>query len=317
MRRTGEVLRGRLDDALDEFFDLFEPTIELAKELVSSKARAQEVLTLLCARLDALASSAVGDTVPSRQAFVSFVTSHSQKPSPLNAVSVPDLYYELAYHRWLLPGTLERPGRLTRYTRLDDPLISLLIESGIPLIQGDADRLLSQVMKGLKKHFRVQPGQSLSKPSTAQRSAVTQRIVETFGARHADLKSALPAALTELLTSKKVATILYQKFRSGAVHSVKVVVNEDKFFAMDKPYWEPGASPYFGSYLNLEFPAKYLLALLGQCIQSYRRHILAKGKLPPDVYYHVFRDDFLTSLEFLDHNAVSEATQLKPRLPHR
>jgi len=37
-----------------------------------------------------------------------------------------DLYYGLGFHRWLAEGMIPKPGRLFRFSDLDDPIISLL-----------------------------------------------------------------------------------------------------------------------------------------------------------------------------------------------
>ena len=46
--------------------------------------------------------------------------------------------------------------------------------------------------------------------------------------------------------------------------------------------------------------------LLDQCIVNYRRYLLERGKIPPDVYFFGVGDDTLEQLEFLDESLLPE-----------
>jgi hypothetical protein len=307
-----------VEDALDAFLGLFSSTLELVEELIASRSYAQEVLILICSRLDALASSSAREDEPRKKAFVDFVTSYGRRRDLFQSISVGDLYYELAYHRWMLPGTIDKPGRLRRYTRVDDPILALLIESGIPLVEQDADRLLGGIMKGLRRSFRVMPGQPRAKPFLGKTNAVTKAIVEAFDTpRKRNIGQALPKALGELLHAKTMATILYERFRSEAIHGARVLIDERRFWRESGPYWDPHTSEYFGSYILVEFPARFLVDVLRDCIGTYRAHLIAKGALPPDVLFHAFGGDSLTFLEFLDEDAIAEGRPLRFDFPRR
>jgi len=114
-----------LAERLDRFFGLFQPTIELAENLIRSKANAQEIVLLLCARLDALASCLAREDQSSRQSFIHMLVNYSGHRGLMQSVSAGDLYYELGYHRWLAEGLIPKPGRLHRFSRLNDPILSL------------------------------------------------------------------------------------------------------------------------------------------------------------------------------------------------
>jgi hypothetical protein len=109
-----------LKQALDKYFNLFDSTKDLVKTLIKERRNPIEILILLCSRLDALASDSTSEGTPSKQAFMRFVTTYGDNNDLLESVSIGDLYYELAYHRWRLEGTIPKPGRLHRFSRVDD-----------------------------------------------------------------------------------------------------------------------------------------------------------------------------------------------------
>ena len=83
-------------------------------------------------------------------------------------------------------------------------------------------------------------------------------------------------------------------------------LNSKKFLSEKEIYWEPFYSEYYGNFELVEFSAKYLMNLLDQCIINYRRYLLEKGKLPPDVYFFGVGDDMLEQLKFLDESLLPE-----------
>ncbi len=310
--RKKALLKEQPDAALDDFFELFSPTLDLVERLIASQSNPQEIMVLLCARLDGLASSSVSEDTPNKQAFTHFLNSYGGRSDLFESVSVGDLYYELAYHRWMLDGTIPKPGRIHRYSRVDDPIIRLLEDSSIPLTVSDADALLGRILPSLRKHFRVMPGQALAKPELAKARGVEEAITGAFRTpRKAGIAQALPKALQPLLDAKTMGTILYEKFRSQAIHGAQVLFNEARFFSDREPYWEPESTPYFGSYLLVEFPAKFLVGVLRNCMKTYRAHLLAKGKFPPDVHFHVFGEESFRYIEFLDERALPRSGELK------
>jgi hypothetical protein len=307
-------MKDAFEERLDSFFDLFTSTLELAERLIASRSHAQELLILLCSRLDALASSAVAEDSPRKQAFTHFITAYGCRRNLFESISAGDLYFDLAYHRWMLPGTIPKPGRIHRYSRIDDPIIDLLQDSGIALTEKDAERLLNRIMKALRGALHVMPRQPLTKPPIASMGQVIEIIVDSFDTpRKKSIADALPKALRSLVYSKTMAAILYEKFRCEAIHGAKVLMNEHKFFVELEPYWEPEESGYFGSYFLAEFPARFLVCVLRDCITTYRQHLVAKGKLPPDILFHVFGDDSFKFIELLDEDALAKDQTLRLR----
>jgi hypothetical protein len=107
---------------LDNFFDQFSSTRELVNDLIRSRSHPQEILILLCSRIDALASNSAKEDELRQKAFTHFVTIYSGKSRTFESVSIGDLYYEVDYHLWLLPGLLEKAGRIQIFSRLNEPI---------------------------------------------------------------------------------------------------------------------------------------------------------------------------------------------------
>jgi hypothetical protein len=311
--RSRKVRKG-LDDALNKYFALFGSTEKLASELIRNRKYPVEVLILLCARLDALASEADPKETSSKRAFRRFLTAYSGKNALFDCVSVGELYYELRYHRWLLEGTIPQAGRIHRFSNVDDPTIQLLEDAGLPLTLHDSATLLDTLTRILRSEFRVKPGQPLSKRRISKASELEETIVSAAQkTRLRAISVNLPKALKSLIDSKKVGTILYDRFRCGSIHGATIILNEERFFSEKELYWEPRYSDYHGSYEFLEFPGQFLLDCLDACINTYSHHLRAKRKLPPDVHFHVFGDDIMAELELLDHELLPEGGAVRLR----
>lgn len=139
--------RKSLEAEIDKYFDLFAPTLGLAARLIAAKENAQDVLLLLCARLDALASSISNEAQSNRDSFTNLVIAYGGERGLMESVSAGDLYYELGYHRWLMEGMLPKAGRIVRFSHVNDPVIDLLEQSDIPLTKDAAVVLLTRIMK--------------------------------------------------------------------------------------------------------------------------------------------------------------------------
>jgi hypothetical protein len=123
------------------------------------------------------------------------------------------LYYELDYHLWLLPGMLEKAGRIQTFSRLNEPILRLLVDSEIALTQEEAKHLLERIRRALRKHFRVAPGQPLKKSPMASAREITAAVLAEFRGVHTSAsKTALPKALDPLINSKTLERILYERF---------------------------------------------------------------------------------------------------------
>lgn len=297
-----------LKRALDRFFDQFSSTEELVARLTQSRTHPQEVLILLCSRIDALASGAARDDEPSAKAFARFVETYGGDRRLFSSVSLGDLYYELDYHLWLSPGMIEKAGRIKTFSRVSDPILKLLVDGDIPITLNDAQRLLSQLLVALRKNFRVTPNQRKKGPALSSARSITEAIArELKHKRGAPGEEQLAKCLSPLLASKVVSRVLYERFRCEAIHGGYVRLDNSKFFDEMNPYWKPLESEYYGPFQLIEFPAKFLMALLSNCIDNYRKHLEAVGKVPPSVHFQMFPDDPLGNTEFFDESFLPAA----------
>lgn len=204
-----------IQDQLDRFFDLFNPSIELAERLIASKSHPQEVALLLCARLDALASSIASEDQSNRDKFIQLLVGYAGHRDLMVSVSAGDLYYELGYHRWLAEGLIPKPGRIHTFSDLNDPVIELLDRSGVPLTVDDVKQFLSRSMRAVADNFRCTPGQPRVKPTVAKPAAIIAALRTEFQrSRDRDLVANLEAAFRPLLARKTVAAIVYDRFRN-------------------------------------------------------------------------------------------------------
>jgi len=313
-RKHANLTDHEIDAYLGEFFGGFLPTLELAEDLVARKAHAQEVLVLLCSRLDALACSATREDSPRKEAFTHFVRAYGCQRHVLECVSAGDLYYDLILHESMLPILIERAGRIRRYSADNDAVIELLVDSGIPLTRPDAQALLRRMIKALQARFRILPGQSRRKPVKGSREQVQQAVMKAFeGPRTSTFAPDLAKAMLSVLRANTLAEILYTSYRCQAIHSGLVSIREARFFAEHRPYWVSDESEFFGRYFSVEFPARFLMNLLRDCITTYRQHLLTKRAIPANVFWNAFGEDAWDHFELLDENTISEPRVLRPR----
>lgn len=303
-----------LTEGLDRFFGEFSSTRELVDGLIQAKSHPQEVLILLCSRIDALASSAAGDDEARGRSFTGFLTTYSGKSKLFDSVSAGDLYYELDYHLWLMPGMLERAGRLRVFSRPNEPILKLLVDSEIPLTLQEAQILIRRIQRALRKHFHVAPNQPRSKRPFASAGRIRQAIIDEFsGRRHGTDMDALRKALDPLIRSKTLARILYERFRCEVIHGGRVLIDDARFFVEKEPYWKPMYSEFYGPFQLVEFPAQFLASLFSDCIRNYRKRLEITGKVPPNVHFEMFPDDPLGHLDLLDEALLPRGRMAVPR----
>jgi|GEM_PF-6088020 len=304
----------RLNKGLNQFFHQYRSTQELVNGWVQAKTHPQEILILLCSRIDALASGATSEDAPSARAFTSFVTTYSGKSNLFDSVSVGDVFYELDYHLWLLPGMLEKAGRIRIFSQLNEPILRLLVDSEIALTLEAAQRLLKRIQTILRKHFHVAPNQSKKKKRLASTIKIKQVVADGFkGNRSGVSESALSKAIDSLISSKTLARILYQRFRCEAIHGGRVAIDEPRFFSETEPYWKPMYSDSYGPFQFVEFPAQFLTSLYSDCIRNYRKRLENTGKVPPNIHFEMFPDSAFGHLKLLDTTLLPKGRVAFPK----
>ena len=220
-----------LKTVLDQFFQQYSATQKLVTSFITTKTHPQEIVILLCSRMDALASGAVSEDEPSTKAFTNFVSTYSGKSKLFDSVSVGDVFYELDYHLWLLPGMLERAGRIKIFSQLNEPILKLLVDSEIPLTLRASQSFIKRVQKALRTRFQVAPNQLGKKKPLATANEIKKAVAEAFGGNRMGVSEpALMKAIDPLVSSKTLARILYQRFRCEAIHGGRVAIDDAKFF---------------------------------------------------------------------------------------
>lgn len=303
-----------LIEGLNQFFAQYSSTQKLVDHLIKAQSHPQEILILLCSRIDALASGAAREDDPSGRSFADFVRTYGGQSKLFDSVSVGDLYYELDYHAWLMPGMIEKAGRIHTFSRLNDPMLRLLVDSEIPLTLQDCRALTKRIQQALRRHFRVNPNQAATKPELASVAEIKRVIVDEFARfRDLDTKRALPRAVSPLVDSKKLAQILYLKFRCEAIHGGHIEIDEERFFTEKRPYWKAVRSEFYGPFRWVEFPAKFLASLLSNCLSNYRKRLERTGKIPPNIHFQIFPDDIFQRLDLLDEALLPSGRTAVPR----
>lgn len=282
--------------------------------LIQAKSHPQEILVLLCSRLDALASNAAKEDELRGKSFTGFVATYSGSSKLFDSVSLGDVYYELDYHLWVLPGMLEKPGRIRMFSRLNEPILRLLVDSEIALTLDGARHFMKRIQRALRKRYRVAPNQPGRKPPLAPAGQIEQVILDEFSrSRDPLMKSALPKAISPLLRSKTLGHILYERFRCEAIHGGRVLIEESRFFTEKEPYWMPMYSEFYGPFQLIEFPAHFLAQLLSDCVRNYRKRLEKTRKVPPDVLFGMFSDGLLGNLDLLDETLLPRGRVAVPR----
>jgi len=303
-----------LANRLDTYLETFRPTVTLVEDLIEARRDPQEILILLCARLDALATGSAREDRSRKRAFCDFIAQYGGHRRLFESVSIGDLYYELGYHRWLMEGMIPVAGRIQRFSRLNQPIIQFLQDIPVPLTAEDCERVLTRMMTALRGAFRAFPGQRRTKSHSGKLADVQSTIIAGFkGRRDAPVVAALPQALPPLLKTKTIGILLYERFRSEAIHGGRVSLEESRFFREEEPYWASTEPSYFGRFHLVEFPGPFLLNTLVECIRRYRQHLLHRGKLPPDVHFAAFDDEMMDHLEFLDEALLPDTKELRLR----
>jgi len=307
---------GEFETRLSSFFNTFSPTLELVDDLIRKRSHAQEIIILICSRLDALASTASPEDAPKRESFVKFACNYGQRRRFFSKVSVGDLYYEFAYHDFLLSnGILIDAGRLFRYSREADDVLRFIDYSDIPLVDKLVEHMFSKVMSALSSSFRVKPGQPLAKSHTASVDEVLRCITNSLErSRLREFGKSISEAIKPLIKTKVTARILYERFRSEVIHGGHVQIDNKRFFSENLPYWTPFYRREYGTWLLLEFPAKFLRSLLERCIKTYKHHLIVKGVVPVGIHWLVFGEDNGKSLRYMDDQTLGEYGTARLRL---
>jgi hypothetical protein len=295
---------------LDRAFDPYFSTVKLLRNWLSDRKNIQEFVILACARLDSLSNIAFPEGAQENN-FVRFLTTYSTSRRDLEKISLPDLYFFVNFHDWALPGVVSKPGHLHMFEpKRDRDLISLLWYSGVPITEKGVGTLIRFFLRQLKKHYRIVPNQSLTKPSYDTTKSIRQRLESAAGSYKSDYYSKAVDLIGPVLDKYRLAALLYREYRCGAIHKYRVDLDEPEFFTKRKPYWSTiwsnVATP--SKFLKLRFPGLFLLELLDECVRNYKANLTNRKKLPVDVFFEFC--DIFDDMDYLDEESIPSGKDL-------
>jgi hypothetical protein len=132
---------------ITEAFAEYRSTISLVEKLIEKKANIYEVILLVCARLDSLANATCQEKTQ-RGNFFKFVSIYSNDRDLITAVSVPDLHNYFARFLWVLPGMIQKPGRIHLFNPLEDSaIVPLIWKSELPITEKHVGSLLRFILR--------------------------------------------------------------------------------------------------------------------------------------------------------------------------
>ena len=147
--------RRDIDKMADEVLTCCDATVSLLRGFLDHESNAQETILLVCARLDSLANLAFPQGTQ-KQRFLKSLLNHSRFRNLFGAVSAGDLYSYLRYHLWMLPGTVDKPGRLHAFNPDDDrELMNMLWGSELAITQQKIGCLLKFLLHNLSSQWRL------------------------------------------------------------------------------------------------------------------------------------------------------------------
>lgn len=260
-----------LERRIDEAFKRYRDTVTLVDELIGSKRNPQEIILLTCARLDSLANLAFAER-SRKDAFVRFLAEHSEAVPTFEHISIADLHDFLSYQLWVLPGTVEKPGRLHMFDpRRDERYITFLWESNLAITQEVLAALIKFILRCLKRRYRVSPTQTIRRSSFDTCDSLGAYLDSEAATHRRGFYRSAVAAIRPLVSEFSLGVLLYKRYRSGIIHEYRVDIDETRFFKKDSVYWRTMyrrfAPPF--KVLQVEFPARLLSKVLTYSMESY------------------------------------------------
>ncbi len=302
-----QTLKARIDEAFKRYRD----TITLVDKLIASQRNPQEIILLTCARLDSLANlSFTGKS--QKDAFVSFLGQHSGATATFEQISIADLYDFLAYQLWVLPGTVEKPGRLHMFDPWqDERYISFLWASDLPITVEALGALVRFILSALKRRYRVSPTQVLRLSSLDVYDRLSMYLESEAATHRKGLYRSAIAAIRPLISEFSLGVLLYKRYRSGIIHEYGVDVDEKNFFKKESVYWRTMYKLYVPplKFLQVEFPARLLSKILENSVEGYVVQLKKTQKLPWALFSDLCR--FPGEIHYLDERSIPEGRAVR------
>jgi len=303
-----------IESRLEDFFGTFRTTQRFLEQLLQTRTWPQEFLIVVCCRLDALANLAFPRWKGKQaDAFAKFLLRYSGFEKKLRQISVPDLFHYLSYGKWLLPEVISEAGRLYQYSEYDEPLIRLIVDSGLPITQEAIGDFLAFALRTLKRAYRVVPNQRITGRSIAKRSEVMKCLLAAAQSPRRQKYTEPLKATKSIIERFSLSQILYREFRCRAVHGYEVNIDEKRFFREREIYWRTVYSDLVepGRFLEIQFPAAFILQMLRNSIDKYERELKHKKELPVEMWVEIC--DIESEIDLLDQDTLPEGRDI-PRV---
>jgi hypothetical protein len=291
---------------VDDAFSCYDSTVSLVRDFLNRRSNSQEIILLVCARLDSLANSAFTDG-PQKQKFTKFLLNYSTCRKLFASVSVGDLYFYLKYHFWVLPGTIDQPGRLHAFSPDDDlEYMNMVWKSGLPITRQEIGRLLKFLLRNLSANFRVVVNQSQKGSSSAEAARLMRLLADVSRTYRRGAYAKAVENLKPVVEKFCLGNILYKEYRCGVIHEYQVAIDSANFFSRNAPYWHPFYNSYVqtGGFLRAQFPGTFLLHALVDALSNFKKALKGKGKLPACIFNEICNP--LSETDYLDVDTLSE-----------
>jgi hypothetical protein len=302
-----------IDDRIKAAFDEYRATAALLDGFVQARQHAQELVILVCSRLDALANLAMTQKKSQRDRFVSFLHAYSGRPAELARVLLPNLYFDIFVKFVTLPVTIPVPGRLCSYDMSRDAsFLQFIVDSGVPLTSEDVSKWLHRLSVWLQRKYRTTVTQSKSKPYYDDVRGVTRHLEACSRVYRKGTYALAVAALSPILNNFRLADVLYRDYRSRSIH--EFAFNTDEQFFTERGVYVATRFHAWDStrFLEVCVSAHWLVDLYRETVGRYERSLLARRKLPIDLWTELC--DTSREFAFLDDSSVPVGRDLRIRV---
>jgi hypothetical protein len=302
-----------IEKRIDSVFERYSTTIDLLKEFIKERSNTQEFILLVCSRLDSLSNMAF-QKKSQKDNFIEFLIHHSGYKNKILSISLPDFYDFLCYQLWVLPGSLEKDGRLHMFDpSRDEKYVMFIWNSGIPINQTQVETLLKFLLRSLKNNYRVLPNQSTSKRSIDSLDNVVQCFENLAkGSNKKFFREAIVSNqhLSNMIKEFSLASILYKEYRCGIIHEYGIDIDPVHFYSERQVYFRTLYNDYVypTRKLGVQFSARFLFDLLVNSINSYRKRLKQTKRLPIDIYSEIC--DYIKDLDYLDEDSIGKGRDI-------
>jgi hypothetical protein len=179
-------------------------------------------------------------------------------------------------------------------------------DSELPITETDIGRFLKYLLRGLSSRYRVVASQSSRRRTQEDPECLLSILADGAENYRGDAYREAVKNLRPVLNGFRLSDLLYREYRCGAVHGHRVLLDEADVFTRPAPYWHPFYYEYIqaGAFLKVQFPGRFLVDTLVDCLSRYKRAWKAQRKLPPGIFFDTC--DLLKECAYLDDKSIPE-----------